>query len=148
MVDLIRSLSVENHVDNVAYHKLQQKLSYLLEFRGKLDDENWRAGVDIGMIFAYFKVLLEFLMNQSTASSTRLAGAIHQLMLNQEDLQTIKNSLVESRREVQILRTENTALSFVDHLTEKIESCETEISKEVSILLYRCLFKQNLFNTM
>ncbi|KAG0616600.1 hypothetical protein M758_5G127400 [Ceratodon purpureus] len=128
-----RLLSVENAVDEVADHKLQQKLSYLLEFRGKLDEENWRAGVDMGLIFAYFKVLLEFLMNQITASVTHLADVKHQLMSNQEDLQITKDSLVDSRCEVENLRTENTVLSFVDQLTEEIESCEAEISKEVEL---------------
>lgn len=135
MLGFIRSLLVENAVDDVVYHKLEQKLSYLLEFRGRLDEENWRAGVDMGLIFAYFKVLLEFLMNQITASVTHLADAKQQLMSNHEDLQATKNSLVESRCEVEKLRTENTALSFVDQLTGEIENCEAEISKEVSILL-------------
>lgn len=103
ILDLIRSFSIENAMDDVAYHKLRQKLSYLLEFRGKLDEESWRVGVDVGLIFSYFKVLLEFLMNQITESATHLADVKHQLMSNQECLQTTKSSLAVSQAEFHAL---------------------------------------------
>ncbi|XP_073395367.1 uncharacterized protein [Physcomitrium patens] len=123
-----RSFTVEHAVDDGAYHKLQRKLSYLLEFRGKLDEENWRAGVDVGLIFSYFKILLEFLMNQVTAWVTDLADVKDQLHSNQEDLRMTKLSLEESRCQVEKLRTENTILStFVDQLTEEVESCQSDI---------------------
>lgn len=128
MLDFNRSFTVEHAVDDGAYHKLQRKLSYLLEFRGKLDEENWRAGVDVGLIFSYFKILLEFLMNQVTAWVTDLADVKDQLHSNQEDLRMTKLSLEESRCQVEKLRTENTILStFVDQLTEEVESCQSDI---------------------
>lgn len=86
MLDFNRFFIVEYVVDDGVYYKLQCKLSYLLEFRGKLDEENWRVGVDVGLIFFYFKILLEFLMNQVIVWVMDLVDVKDQFYLNQEDL--------------------------------------------------------------
>lgn len=120
MLEFCRPCSITNAVDDV---ELQQKLSYLLEFRGKLDEEKWRAGVDIELIFAYFKVLLEYLVSQVTTSVTLIADLKHELQSTQEDLQVTKTSLAESRSEVYSLSTENIVLSTIlDQLDEENQS--------------------------
>lgn len=102
--------------------KLRQKMSYLLEFRGKLDEEKWRAGVDVKLIFAYFKFLLEYLMSQATVSATQIADFKDQLSSNHDT----KTSLLESRSEVDSLTIENMVLStFLDQLTEESGSCQS-----------------------
>lgn len=108
--------------------KLQQQLVDLVVFRAKLGEEEWRSGVDIDLVIAYFKILLENLVNQSTEVGKHLNDIEGQLAANQEDLQATKTSLEKSRGESEILKAENTVLSkFVDQLTEEIESCQGEI---------------------
>lgn len=113
MLPTCRSRLIANALDD---DKLRQKLSYLLEFRGKLNEEKWRAGVDVKLIFAYFKVLLEYLMSQVTVSATQIGDLKGQLSSNHDT----KTSLVESRSEVDSLRIENMVLStFLDQLAEE-----------------------------